>query len=229
VLPEKRTSGSRSRGRHRPDLDRDRVLHAAVELVDREGLDALTIRRLGAELGVDAMSIYRHTASKNDLLDGLIDITMAELHLDPGAGDWRAQLHGLADQIRAASRAHPNVFPLLLTRPLSTSLATRPRSVLLITEQTLALLRGAGLDPTSAISCYRRFISWTLGRLLEELRHVVDVPEETDPALRFGLHSLPIAEFPQLRALASTMEGADHAEDELHHGLELLIAAYEPR
>lgn len=219
----------RSPRRRRPRLDRHRVLQAALELVDREGLDALTIRRLGSELDVDAMAIYRHAASKDDLLDGLIDITMAELHLDPDAGDWRAQLHGLADQIRAASRAHPNVFPLLLTRPLSTSLATRPRSVLRITERVLALLRGAGLDAASTVSCYRRFISWTLGRLLEELRGVVDAPEETDPALRFGLHRLPIAEYPQLRGLASTLAGPDHAEDELHNGLALLIAAYQPR
>jgi AcrR family transcriptional regulator len=175
------------------------------------------------------MAIYHHAASKEDLLDGLIDVTMADLRLDPAAEDWRAQLHSLADQIRATSRAHPNVFPLMLTRPLSTSLSTRPRSVLRITEQMLAMLRGAGLDAASTISCYRRFISWTLGRLLEELRDVVDVHEETEPALRFGLHRLPIAEYPQLRALASTLEQSHHAEDELHNGLELLIAAYEPR
>jgi AcrR family transcriptional regulator len=199
-----------------------------MELVDRDGLDALTIRRLAAELGVDAMTIYRHAASKDDLLDGLIDVAVADLHLDPNAEDWRAQLHSLADQIRAASRAHPNVFPLLLTRPLSTSLTTRPRSVLRITEQMLALLRGAGLDTTSTVNCYRRFISWTLGHLLEELRQVVDIPEETDPALRLGLQRLPIAEYPQLRALATTIEQANHAEDELHHGLSALLAAYEP-
>jgi AcrR family transcriptional regulator len=205
------------------------VLRTALELVDHEGLEALTFRRLAGELGVDAMAIYRYAAGKDDLLDGLIDVTMAELHLDPGAGDWRAQLHGLADQIRAASRAHPNVFPLLLTRPLSTSLATRPRSVLRITEQVLALLRGAGLDSTATIRCYRRFISWTLGHLLEELNDVVDAPEETDPALRLGLHRLPIAEYPQLRALASTIAESDDADDELHNGLAVLIAGYEPR
>jgi AcrR family transcriptional regulator len=212
----------------RPRLDRDRVLRAALDVVDRDGLDALTFRRLAAELGVDAMAIYRHAASKEDLLDGLIDITMGDLRIDPDADDWRGELHSLADQIRAASRAHPNVFPLMLTRPLSTSLSTRPRSVLRITEQMLALLRGTGLDATRTIRCYRRFISWTLGRLLEELRDVVDVHEETDPALRFGLHRLPIAEYPQLRVLASTLEQSHQAEDELHEGLELLMADFDP-
>jgi AcrR family transcriptional regulator len=228
VAADRRPDG-RSARRPRPRLDSDRVFHAALELVDRDGLEALTIRRLAADLGVDAMAIYRHAASKDALLDGLIDITMADLHIDPDAEDWRAQLHSLADQIRAASRAHPNVFPLMLTRPLKTSLSTRPRSVLRITEQMLELLRSAGLDSESIISCYRRFISWTLGRLLEELRDVVDVHEETEPALRFGLHRLPIAEYPQLRALASTLEESHHAEDELHDGLSALIAAYEPR
>jgi AcrR family transcriptional regulator len=214
--------------RQRPRLDRDRVLRAALELVDRDGLDALTIRALAAELNVDAMAIYRHAASKDDLLDGLIDVTMADLYLDAHAEDWRAQLHSLADQIRAASRAHPNVFPLMITRPLGTSLSTRPRSILRITEQILALLRGAGLDAAATISCYRRFISWTLGRLLEELRDVVDVHEETDPALRFGLHRLPITEYPHLRELASTLEESHHAEGELHKGLSALIDAYQP-
>lgn len=223
------TQDGRSARRQRPRLDRQRVLQAALELVDRDGLDALTIRRLAADLSVDAMAIYRHAASKDDLLDGLVDITMADLHIDPDAEDWRAQLHGLADQIRAASRAHPNVFPLMLTRPLKMSLSTRPRSVLLITEQIFELLRSAGLDATSTISCYRRFISWTLGRLLEELRDVVDVHEETEPALRFGLHRLPIAEYPQLRALASTLEESHHAEDDLHNGLSALMADYQPR
>ncbi len=225
---DRRQDGASARGR-RARLDSDRVLRAALELVDRDGLEALTIRRLASDLSVDAMAIYRHAANKDALLDGLIDITMADLHIDPDAEDWRAQLHSLADQIRAASRAHPNVFPLMLTRPLKTSLSTRPRSVLLITEQILALLRGAGLDATSAISCYRRFISWTLGRLLEELRDVVDNHEETEPALRFGLHRLPIAEYPQLRALAGTLEESHHAEDELHNGLSALIAEYDPR
>jgi AcrR family transcriptional regulator len=224
-----RTQDGRSARRQRPRLDRQRVLQAALELVDRDGLDALTIRRLAADLSVDAMAIYRHARGKDDLLDGLVDITMADLHIDPDAEDWRAQLHSLADQIRAASRAHPNVFPLMLTRPLKTSLSTRPRSVLLITEQIFELLRSAGLDATSTIGCYRRFISWTLGRLLEELRDVVDVHEETEPALRFGLHRLPIAEYPQLRALASTLEESHHAEDDLHNGLSVLMARYEPR
>ena len=223
------TPDRRPARRRRSHLDRDRVLQAALELVDRDGLEALTIRRLATDLRVDPMAIYRHADSKEALLDGLIDLTMADLHVDPDAEDWRAQLHSLADQIRAASRAHPNVFPLMLTRPLKTSLSTRPRSILRITEQIFELLRNAGLDAESTISCYRRFISWTLGRLLEELRDHVDVHEETEPALRFGLHRLPIAEYPHLRALASTLEESHHAEDELDNGLAALMAAYEPR
>ena len=227
-MPGDRRPHQRSARRPRSSLDSNRVFHAALELVDQHGLEALTIRRLATDLNVDTMAIYRHAANKDALLDALVDITMADLHIDPDAEDWRAQLHSLADQIRAASRAHPNVFPLMLTRPLKTSLSTRPRSILLITEQMLELLRNAGLDPESIVSCYRRFISWTLGRLLEELRDVVDVHEETEPALRYGLHRLPAAQYPQLRALASILERSHHAENELHNGLSALMAAYQP-
>ena len=150
-MPGDRRPHKRSARRPRSSLDSNRVFHAALELVDQHGLEALTIRRLATDLNVDTMAIYRHAANKDALLDALVDITMADLHIDPDAEDWRAQLHSLADQIRAASRAHPNVFPLMLTRPLKTSLSTRPRSILLITEQMLELLRNAGLDPESII------------------------------------------------------------------------------
>ena len=100
----------------RPRLDRDRVLRAALQLVDHEVLDALTIRRLAAELGVEAMAICRHAASKDDLLDGLIDITMVvasdhaehELHDGLAASDHAE--HELHDGLRAAHRHLPTTL-----------------------------------------------------------------------------------------------------------------------
>jgi len=77
-------------GAHRAPLSRDRVLRAAVALADTSGISALSMRKLGEALGVEAMSLYNHVASKGDLLDGMIDIVFSEIDLPSGDGDWRA-------------------------------------------------------------------------------------------------------------------------------------------
>src|SRR5262252_3453284 len=75
----------------RAPLNRQRVLRAALDLADQHGLEALTMRRLGQALGVEAMSLYNHIASKQDVLDGLIDLVFGEIGL-PGGGDWKAAM-----------------------------------------------------------------------------------------------------------------------------------------
>jgi AcrR family transcriptional regulator len=76
----------------RAPLSRERVLAAAVELADREGIDALSMRRLGTELGVEAMSLYNHVANKEDVLDGMVDVILSEIDPAPDAGEWKARL-----------------------------------------------------------------------------------------------------------------------------------------
>ena len=85
---------TRTRSRRRPALSRARVLEAAVALADDQGLEALSMRRLGAELGVEAMSLYNHVADKDDLLDGLVDLVVSEFDSPRAAqGEaWRATL-----------------------------------------------------------------------------------------------------------------------------------------
>ena len=105
----------------RPSLSRERIVAAAIAYVDRTSLTALTMRRLGTELGVEAMSLYRYVAGRDDLLEGMVEQMVTQLHLGPdggrpGPGDsWQAYLQWLAHGVRALAREHPQVFPLIAT------------------------------------------------------------------------------------------------------------------
>ncbi|MFF0414633.1 TetR/AcrR family transcriptional regulator [Kitasatospora sp. NPDC004745] len=219
----------------RARLSRPLVLAAAVALVDREGLAALTMRRLAAELGVESMALYRYTPGKEALLDGLIEAYFTELNerlratavRAPAAGPspgpaWRAELRRIAGAFAAVAHAHPEILPLVATRPLSVPVARRPASVLQLTEHILAVLGRAGFDDATALTVYRAFVAWNLGCLLVDKRQVVDNPEEPDPVLRLGLHRLPAAEYPRLRALVPRFADFDDA-GELLNGLDALL------
>ena len=92
----------------RTPLSRERILRTALDLADRDGFEACTMRKLGAELGVEAMSLYRHVTSKDDLLSGLVDLVFAEVEVDePGTTKWRPAMRGRAHSHRAAMNRHP--------------------------------------------------------------------------------------------------------------------------
>src|SRR2546423_3844238 len=96
-------------------LSRDRILRAALELADASGVDALTMRRLGDELGFEAMSLYRYVANKNDLLDGMLDLVLAEWQLPDAGDDWAAAIRTSAQSVHDALRRHPWAARVLMT------------------------------------------------------------------------------------------------------------------
>jgi AcrR family transcriptional regulator len=198
------------------------VFATALEMIDREGADALSMRRLGAALGRDPMILYRRAPGKAALLDGVVETMLAQLRIDPTDPDWAAQLRAVARDYRALALAHPNVVPLLVTRPLATPLALRPRGTLRPLEDLLALLTRAGFSGPDALHIYRAFFGFLNGHVLNELQELVDNPDETDDVLRLGLHRLPIGEFPLLRSLAHALASYDGAA-ELERGLDILL------
>ena len=107
-------------------ITREVVLAAALDIVDRDGADALSMRRLAHALDRDPMILYRHAANKAAVLDGVAETVLAQLKVDPADPDWQAQLRAVARRYRALALAHPHVVPLLVTRPLATPLALRP-------------------------------------------------------------------------------------------------------
>ncbi len=203
-------------------ITRDTVLAAALALIDAEGADALSMRRLARALDRDPMILYRYAPNKAALLDGVTETVLAPLTVDPADPDWAAQLRAVARRYRALALAHPNVVPLLVTRPLATPLALRPPGTLRPLEDILALLTRAGFSGADALHVYRALFGFLHGHILNELQELVEKPEETDDLLRLGLYRLPIGEFPLLRSLARVLAAYDGAA-ELERGLDILL------
>ena len=215
-MPET-TSGGRAR------LTRELVLRAALALVDAEGLDALTMRRLGQELGRDPMALYRYAAGREALLDGVAETVLSQLVIPADGRDWEAQLRTTGHEFRRLALAHPHVVPLIVARPLSTPLGLRPRGTLKPLEQILALLIGAGFAADQALHVYRAYFGLLYGHVLNELQEVLVDPRATDALLRLGLDRLPAEEFPHIRALADALLAGYDGAAELDRGLDILL------
>jgi AcrR family transcriptional regulator len=203
-------------------ITRDTILAAALKIIDQDGIDALSMRRLARALDRDPMILYRHTPNKAALLDGVAAAVLAQLRVDSGDSDWAGQLRAVAHRYRALALAHPRVVPLIVTRPLATPLAMRPIGTLRPLEDILTLLTRAGFSGPDALHIYRALFGFLNGHVLNELQELTVSPDETDALLRLGLHRLPIGDFPQLRALAPVLAGYDGAA-ELESGVDILL------
>lgn len=144
-------------------LSRQRVLEAALAIVDREGLEELSMRKLAAELGVEPMSLYKHVASKQDLLNGLADLIWAEVAADaPPDDDWSDWLRSFGQAIRDAIHRHPNALPALVTGDVSP-----PAGLQLFADQ----LERHDLDPPDharAVNALRTVCAFALGTSVAE-------------------------------------------------------------
>jgi len=224
---EPNTTKGRPRMRTRlTRLTTEQVLAAALEIVDREGVDALSMRRLAQALDRDAMSLYRYAENKAALLDGVVELVLRDLVIDPDAHDWTQELRLLAHRYRDLALEHPNVVPLLVTRPLATPLGLRPLGTLRPLEDFLELLIRAGFSPPNALRSYRLFFGFLQGHILDELQELIEDPDESEDVLRLGLHRLPRSRFPRLRSLASELADYDGAQL-LDEGLDVTIGGLE--
>jgi AcrR family transcriptional regulator len=143
--------------RRRP-LSTERIVEAAIGLVDGEGLEALSMRRLGAALGVEAMSLYRHFPSKAALLEALVGRLLAELLLPlPGSAPWQESFRALARDYRQLLLRHPNAIPLLATLQLNNPAALGAAGAV------MALLRNAGFDARTAFHVLATVESYVIG------------------------------------------------------------------
>jgi AcrR family transcriptional regulator len=218
--PTERADGAAASGNGK--ITRDMVLATALKIIDSDGTEALSMRRLARALGRDPMILYRHAANKAALLDGVAETVLAQLEVNCADPDWAGQLRAVARGYRALALAHPHVVPLLVTRPLATPLGLRPQGTLRPLEDVLALLTRAGFSGPDALHIYRALFGFLHGHVLNELQELVENPEETDDLLRLGLHRLPIGEFPLLRSLAPVLASYD-GRAELERGLDILL------
>ncbi len=158
----------------RAGLDQRRILGAAVQFIDENGLRALTMQRLGTYLGVEGMALYRYVPGREALLDGVVETVVDELfgdpdvHLEAHAG-WVDYLQRLAHGLRRIALAHPEVFPLVATRPPSAPWVRPPLRSLRWIESLLEVMTQAGFHDEDAAAAYRAFSSFLLGYLLLEV------------------------------------------------------------
>ncbi|MFZ2177001.1 MAG: TetR/AcrR family transcriptional regulator C-terminal domain-containing protein [Rhodococcus sp. (in: high G+C Gram-positive bacteria)] len=221
-VPARRTADPDDDGSGSGSLTRELILSCALDIIDRDGMDGLTMRRLGKALGRDPMTLYRHAPNKAALLDGIAEIVLEQLVVDTEDGDWMTQLRTVARSFRRLALDHPHVVPLLVTRPLATPLGLRPLGTLRPLENILSLLTRAGFTDADALHVYRALFGFLHGHVLNELQELVERPDETDDLLRLGLHRLPIGDFPLLRGLAPVLASYDGAA-ELERGLDILF------
>src|SRR5215203_4320704 len=197
----------------RQPLSRRRVLEEAVRFVDREGLEALTMRKLGAELGVEAMSLYNHVPNKGALLDGMVEVLLGELTIPPESEGWEGRVKEAYRAFRRLGHEHPNVFPLLVVRPPDTM------DGVWLVEEFLKTLGEAGFDPETALYAFRALSSYASGYAMAEIRGFAMEPA----GARLGAATLPREDFPSIHELDGRLETVDH-DAEFEFGLGLIIA-----
>lgn len=203
-------------------VSRSVILQSALRIIDRDGVEGLSMRRLSDEVGRDPTVLYRHVPNKAAVLDGVAEIVLGQLPVNTADTDWATQLRTVAHDFRRLALAHPNVVPLLVTRPLATPLGQRPIGMLRPLEDVLTLLTSAGFSGADALHIYRVLFGYLHGHILTEIQEVIERPDETDDVLRLGLHRLPVSQFPHVRALASDLANY-HGAAELDRGLDILL------
>ena len=199
-------------------MSRRRVLEEAVQFVDREGLEALTMRRLGAELGVEAMSLYNHVPNKDALLDGMVEVLLGELEVPPENRGWEERIKEGYRAFRRLAHEHPNVFPLLVNRPPETM------DGVWLVEEFLRTLEEAGFGKETALHAFRTLSSYTFGYAMAEIRGFALEPDGS----RLGAHGLSPEEFPRLCELKPQLENVDH-DAEFEFGLDLILSGLQAR
>jgi len=205
----------------RPHLSREQVVCAALAIVDRDGLDGFSMRKLGAELGVDPMAAYYYFPNKAAVLDGIVDAVQAEIPpLPADDAPWDVRLREMVRAWRHALRAHPHALPVLSTHPPS-SLASLQRG-----EAAAALLHDAGFTPKEAFQIMNCIMGYVVGVTLAEVGvQPGGVPDPTMAEVQAQIAHLPPDEFPVLTA--AFRSGMQY--DPFENGLDLLITGLKVR
>jgi AcrR family transcriptional regulator len=216
---------TRSTGARTPriPLSRERVLHAAVAIADGNGLDALSMRKLGEAVGVEAMSLYRHVANKVDLLDGMIDVVFGEIEVPSGADGWRTAMRQRAISVRRALSRHRWAIGLMESRSSPGPATLRHH------DTVIGVLRGAGFSPELTAHAYSVLDSYIYGFALQERSLPFDSPEETAEMAQAFLAQFPADVYPHLAELTTEhvlRPGYDYG-DEFEFGLDLILDGLE--
>ncbi|HUF06981.1 MAG TPA: TetR/AcrR family transcriptional regulator C-terminal domain-containing protein [Candidatus Binatia bacterium] len=206
-----------------PRLTQTQVLRAAMDLADAGGLEAVSMRRVAQELGVEAMSLYHHVASKEELLRGLVDLVVGEIEVARPGTEWKSGLRRMAMSARDALVRHPWAAPLMLSH------SDRSTARLRYMESMLATLRQGGFSPELTDHAYHVLDSHVVGFSLWVAGMNLPAGEDLAALAATFLEQLPVHQFPYV---------AEHVDHHLHppalqakssfeFGLDLLLEGLE--
>ena len=160
----------------RPTLNPRHIAQTALAMIDADGLDAFSMRKLGAALEVDPMAVYYYFPSKAALFDAIVEAIYTQIDTSVAVPDaWDAAIATYIRAMRAAMRAHPHALVLIATRPVNTA------PVLVLVEVLVARLASAGANPTDALAMVNCFGTYTIGHLLADVGAPVGGPEGPAP------------------------------------------------
>ena len=208
--------------KHRAPLNRQRVLRAAVALADTAGIDSLTMRKLGQELEVEAMSLYNHVANKDDILDGMVDLVFGEIELPPDQAEWKPAMRKRAISAHEALLRHPWATSLMQSR-------TNPGPATLTHhDAVLGSLRRAGFTLVMAAHAVSVIDGYVYGFALQQINIPLQSPEQVAEVGENLLRQLA-GQYPHLAEMIvehALKPGYDYAQ-EFEFGLDLILDGLE--
>jgi AcrR family transcriptional regulator len=211
----------RSQEKPRAPLSKERVLQAAVTLADEVGIESLSMRKLGESLGVKAMSLYKHVANKDDILDGIVDIVAGKIELPSIGGDWK----------RAMRRRAISAHEILLRHPWATMLIVSRVNIgpamLRYVDATIGCLREAGFSYAMVDHAWNAIDNHIYGFTLQKLNFPF-APEEYAEAAKAYLPLIPADEYPYINGLSQlVIDGHHDGLTDFEFGLGLLLDGLE--
>jgi AcrR family transcriptional regulator len=216
-------SRSDAKAAPRVPLSRQRALQVAMALADADGIGSLTMRRLAQELGVEAMSLYHHVASKDDILDGMVDIVFSEIDLPPTSTDWKTAMRRRAHSARTALSRHPWAISLMESRRTPGPATLRHHNAV------IGCLRHAGFSIEMTAHAYSVLDSYIYGFAHHQIDLPFDTAEETRELAETILRQLPADEYPHFIEFTTKhvlQPGYDYG-NEFGFGLELILDGLE--
>lgn len=154
----------------RTPVTRERIVGTALELIDRDGLERLSMRRLAAALGIEAMSLYHHVDDKADVLDGVVALVLSQMEVATQEA-WDERVRHVARELRRVVRSHPHVHLLVLERGLRSPAVVGPA------QQLFDALLSAPMEPAAAVRSFWVTLSFVSGSLSCELTELPDDAE----------------------------------------------------
>jgi AcrR family transcriptional regulator len=206
----------------RPPLSRERVLQTAFQLADEGGLASLTMRRLGQELGVEAMAMYYYFGNRDEIVDGIVDLVFAEIELPATDGDWKAAMRRRAISLREVLLRHRWAIGLMESRRNGGPANLRHH------DAVIGSLRAGGMDIPTVAHAYSLLDSYIYGFALTKMTLPFDTGEEIAEVAQGLRKSFDLSDYPHLvEMIGHALEPGYDYLDEFEYGLDAILDALE--